>query len=278
MLIALLSLAACRETAAPPAGRTPAALLNLPDNDAGRVVARAIAVTGGWDAWQRHRDAAFVSTMTIFDAFQNATSETIFMHKLLLHEGMKTRLESIGLTDEVVFGFDGRESWMLHNGRAVTEPARTAFTRFHAISTLYWFNLPFVLAELPGTLSYLGVEGDDDRRWEKVRVTYTDSTAAAADWLVFYFDANTGLLDKVHCHVTAEFLRQTLWVGKWRDYRDVEGIKRERRRTFYPADLNGSIVGPLTAEQLIEHVRFDNGFPRQLFTKPLAAGGGSPAG
>jgi hypothetical protein len=282
-LAALLFLAACERHAEPahPSAAAPTAAAQpaprLPDDDAGRVIARAIDAAGGWDAWQRHRDAAFVSTLTIFDGRGNATSETIFLHKLPLHHGLKTRLESIGLRDEVTFGFDGRETWMLHDGQMVTEPAQTAFTRFHAISSLYWFSLPFVLAEVPGTLSYLGHETDGAARWEKVRVAYSDPAAVPADWLVLYIDAASGLIDHLHCHVTAEFLRHTLWVGTWHEYRDANGIKKERRRSFFPADPGGAIIGPLAAEQLVEHVRFDNGFAPDLFTRPLAAGGGNPA-
>ena len=268
-----LTLAACQQpvesTAAPAAAASPAsAAPHLPDNDAGRVVARAIAAAGGWDTWLRHRDAAFISTLTLFDPLGNATSETIFMHKLPLHEGLKTRLESIGLSEELVLGFDGRDAWMLRDGLPINEPNRIAFTRFNAISAAYWFNLPFVLAELPGQLSYAGTVTEGDKRVEKVRVTYQDIDAAPADWLVIYFDAGSGLIDHVHSHITAAFLRQSLWVGKWYEYRDIDGIKRERRHMFFPADTDGAAIGPMAAEQLVEHVRFDNGFSKQLFVKP----------
>ena len=157
------------------------------------------------------------------------------------------------------------------------EPSQTAFTRFHAISSRYWFMLPFVLAEVPGELSYAGSESDGDTRWDKVRVVYGDLSTVPADWLVLYVNAETGALDRVYCRVLAGFLRHTLWIGEWRDYRNYDGIQEARRHGFFPADAHGSIVGPLAAEELFEHVRFDNGFPPELFAKPLAAGGGSPA-
>ena len=281
-LSAWLVVAACQ------GGETPAssvsaptaapATLHLPDGEAGRVVARAIAAAGGWEEWQRHRDAAFISTLTIFDAIGNTTSETIFLHELPLHDGLKTRLESIGLDEEVTFGFDGRDAWMLRGGRALTDPPSTAFTHFHALSSLYWFSLPFVLAETPGELSYLGPATDGGKHLERVRVAYKDVVATPVDWLVLFIDADSGRIDHVHCHVTAEFLRQTFWVGEWREYRDYDGIKKERRHSFFPADVSGTIVGGMAAEQLVEHVRFDNGFPREWFTKPPAAGGGTASG
>jgi len=94
---------------------------------------------------------------------------------------------------------------------------------------------------------------------------------------VLYLDAETGLIDRVHSHIRAEFLRQTLWVGKWLEYRDCDGIKKERRRAFSRRRRRQDHRN-MTAEHLIEHVHFDNGFPADQFVKPFASGRGSPAG
>jgi hypothetical protein len=250
-----------------------AAPLVLPDDDAGRVVARAIEASGGWESWQRHRDASFVSTLTIFDPVGNAVSETIFLHRILLHRGVMTRVDSIGLGDEVQFGFDGDAEWMLHGGRVVSESQRVAFTRFHALSSAYWFSLPFALAELPGELTYLGREERGGRTFERIRVGYDDSVPLPFDWLVLYFDAATGRIDRVHVHALAEFLQHSLWVGVWGEARPVGDLEIGRRYAFFAADPAGEIVGRLAGEQLVEHVEFDRGFGPELFRRPSGARG-----
>lgn len=271
--VALLTLtAACTEPRSAPVPAEP----RLRDDEAGRIVRRGIDAAGGWQAWKKRRDAEFVATLTIFAPSREVVSETIFLHKILLHRP-GVRVDSIGLIDEVIFGFDGEREWMLRGGRALTSVSDTAFTRFHAMVDAFWFGLPFILAERPVDLSYLGPESGEGRQWERVRAGFSDPTNPA-DWMVFYFDAATGLIDQVHAHVDAEFLTHSLWMGRMRDYRRVGGLLKERRRFFYPADAHGKIIGPLAAEEIIEHVRFDNGWERDLFTAPLAAGGGSPAG
>lgn len=250
--------------------------MQLPDDDAGRIVRRAIDAAGGWNAWQERQDAEFVATLTIFAPDGEVSSETIFAHRNLLHRP-GVRVDSIGLVDEVVFGFDGGREWMLRGGRAVTSVTGTAFTRFHAMADALWFGLPFTLAERPVELSYLGPEAGEDKSWERVRVAFNDA-AVPADWMVLYFDPETGLIDRVHARITAEFLEHPLWVGRMRDYRDIGGLRKERRRFFYPADVEGKIVGALAAEELVEHVRFNTNPAADLFSAPLAAGGGSPAG
>ena len=240
----------------------------LPDDEAGRLVRRAIAAAGGWETWLNHRDVAYIATLTIFDPLGNAVSESIFLHKMLLHQGMKVRLESIGLGEEVLFGFDGQNEWMLRDGRAVTASVCTAFTRFHALSSAYWFSLPFVLAELPCELTYLGSEKDGETTVEKIRVGYADSVPVPFDWVILYFDASTAKLERIHVHALASFLQHSLWLGVLRGDRQVGGISVERRRAFFPADAAGEIVGAMAAETLLEHVEFDRGFAPDLFAPP----------
>jgi hypothetical protein len=251
--------------------------MRLPENEAGRLVARGIEAAGGWERWWQHEDVAFVSTLALFDPAGRAVSETIFLHRLPLHGEPQTRLDSVGLAEEVVYGFDGDEDWMLRDGRAVQGIPGIAFTRFHALSSMYLFRLPFMLAEVPATLSYEGQESLGTKRWEKVRAVLEEE-AAPFDWLVLYFDAERGLLDRVLLSVRAEFLDHRLWVGRWIDYREAHGVKQERRRTFYPANGSGRVTGPMAAEQLVEHVRFGNRFWSELVEPPLPAAGGSPAG
>lgn len=262
------------ETAVVTPGRVSAsAAAPLPDDEAGRLVGRAIAAAGGWGAWRKHRDAAWVSTLTLFDPFGNAVSEVIFRQRTALHDGLKVRLDSIGLVDEVQFGFDGGSEWMLHDGRAIDDPSRFEFTRFHALSSAYWFSLPFVLAELPAELTYLGSEVSGEAKLEKVRVGYADSVPVPFDWLVLYFDSASARLEKVHVHALAAFLQHSLWLGVWRGDRRVDGISVPRQRAFFPADPAGEIVGAMAAEQLMEHVEFDRGLPADIFTRPENARG-----
>jgi len=276
VVLLLHCLCACRSGAVDPTSTPPTAAVAvasraappLPDDDAGRIVARAIAAAGGWEAWAKHRDASFVSTFTVFDPLGHAVSETIFQHRMPLHQGLKIRLESIGLIDELIFAFDGKDEWMLRDGKPVDDVTRMEFIRFHAISNAYWFSMPFVLAEIPGELSYLGSETSGDDRYEKVRVGYSDDVPVPFDWMILYFDAETAKLERVHVHALADFLQHSLWVGVWRDERSSGGISIGRRRAFFPADAAGEIVGAMAAEQLVEHTEFDGGLAPELFSRP----------
>jgi hypothetical protein len=80
----------------------------------------------------------------------------------------------------------------------------------------------------------------------------------------------------VHGRLTAPFLRHELWVGQWLQYRDCDGIKKERQRKFFPANADGDIVGDMVAEQFIEHVHFNSGYAPEHFSKPPVVDGQRP--
>ncbi|HUI26814.1 MAG TPA: hypothetical protein VL403_12090 [Candidatus Kryptonia bacterium] len=276
----IVSCAACESAPAPGSAATPAAAaaggLRLPAGSAGQLARRAIEAAGGWERWTAVRDVAFVTTFTVYDPVGNVSTESIGLHKSPLHTAPRVRFESLGLPEPVTLGFDGKEAWMLRAGAPVLEPGRMALSRFNMVSNVFWFSLPFSLAELPATLSDLG-ESDGATRWQRLKVALDDGAPEApGDWFVLYLDPQTGLIDHVLGHITAEFLNHSLWVGKWLEYQDWDGIRKERRRQFFPADADGAIVGNMVVEQLVEDVRFNNHFSDQLFQKPLAASGGNP--
>lgn len=252
---------------------------HLPPGDAGKILARALEAAGGWERWLALRDVGYVNTLTLVDPFGNITSQSIGWYMAPLHQGMQARMESIGLPTDVLLGVNGADTWILRNGEPAMEPARIELTRFNLVSNLFWFSLPFSLAEWPTTITDLGETGGDDaQRWYRLKAVFDPANPGVpGEWFVLYIDTQTGLIDRVHAHITASFLRHELWVGKWLDYREWNGLKKERRRDFYPADANGAIIGDLVAEQLVEHVRFNNGYKPESFQKPPKAAGAAPA-
>jgi hypothetical protein len=251
----------------------------LPAGEAGRVLQRAIDAAGGWERWRSLRDVSYISMLTIVDPQRQVTSDSIGWFMAPLHDGARARMDSLGLPTEVRFGIDAHDTWIVSNGTAVTAPGQLALTRFDMVSSLFWFSLPFRLAETPSTVSYLGEQaGEGGARWLRVKAEFDEGDPAVpGNWFILYLDADTGLIDHILGRLTAPFLRHELWVGQWLHYRDCDGIKKERQRKFFPADADGAIVGEMVAEQFVERVRFNTGYAPEHFSRPPAADEKQPA-
>ena len=252
---------------------------HLPPGDAGKVLARTLDAAGGWARWMTVRDVAYVNTLTLLDHMGGVTSQSIGWYMAPLHQGLHARMESIGLDSEVAFGADARDTWGLRDGEPISEPQRLEVARFNLVSNLFWFSLPFAAAEMASTVTDLGeMEGKDQMRWHRLKLVFeAKNPAIPGNWFVLYINPRTNLIDRVHTRMTASFLRQELWVGKWLDYHDWNGLKKERRRKFYPADDTGEIIGNLVADQLVEQVHLNNGYTPESFEKPAKAAEAKPA-
>ncbi len=252
------------------APESPAATPRLPAGALGQVLARALDAAGGWDRWMALRDVGYVNTLTLYDPYGELSSQSIGWYMAPLHRSLHARMESIGLSSEVLLGVNGADTWMLRDGAPVAESPRRELARFNLVSNLFWFSLPFALAEMSVTLTDLGeADGPGGTRWRRVKAVFTpDNPVIPGEWFVFYFNTRSGLIDRMHAKITATFLRQELWVGKWLDYHEWNGLKKERQRQFFPADDHGEIIGNVVAEQLIEHVQLNNGYTPESFAKP----------
>jgi hypothetical protein len=253
----------------------------LPDGEAGRLLLRAIDAHGGWERWRAARDVSYIGTLSVVDAAREVTSDSLGWFTAPLHDGVLARMDSIGLPTEVRFGIDADRTWIVSDGRPVLAPSQLALTRFDLVSSLFWFTLPFRLAEQAARVTYAGSERTvDGVTWEKLRADFPQpDPAVPGPWVVLYLDADSGLIDRVHARLSAPFLRHDLWIGQWLRYRDCEGLRKERQRRFFPADADGNIIGAMVAEQFIEHVRFNNGYDATHYREPgSAAPAAGPAG
>jgi hypothetical protein len=268
----LVLLAGCRSQSHAPASDVPTQP-RLPEGDAGRVLRRAIDAEGGWERWRAVRDVSYISMLTVLDPAREVSSDSIGWFSAPLHAGALARMDSIGLPTEVQFGIDADRTWIVSEGRPVLAPGQLALTRFDLVSSLFWFTLPFRLAERAAEVTYVGRErGPDGTTWDKLRAEFPlPDPAVPGRWVVLYFDAESGLIDRVHAQLSAPFLRHDLWVGQWRHYRDCDGLRKERQRKFFPADAEGNVIGAMVAEQYVERVHFNNDFGPDHFGAPASA-------
>jgi hypothetical protein len=242
----------------------------LSSGRAGEIVSKAIEAAGGWRRWSEMRDVSFASSTAYFHPLAGEVRESVGVYKMLPHSGERVRFESVDLSEHVAVVVAGEEMWIEREGVLVCDPPRLDFARLHLLGNLFWFSLPFSLAETWVGVTDEGDRSEGGRTWHRLRVQLeADSPPETGNSFVVYIDAVTGLIDRVLGHVNARLLAHPLLVGFWRDYREVDGLRIAHHREVFPADPDGSAIGPVLLDQVVQAVRLDGGLPAELFRRPI---------
>lgn len=231
-----------------------------------KLVDRAIAHAGGWEAWVGTRTIQFRKATLRFDADGKITETRVAFHKYVLQPSPQVRIEWESNGSKGIFINDGKKAWKFVNGKPATSEEDVNGARGNTFGSHYVFGMPFKLRD-PGTqLENAGtMTTEDGTVVQKVRTTYAKGVGDAGGmhtW-TYMFDPQTGRLVCNHLQYAP---------GKydWTEYYDekpVGSMLLSTRRIGYNADANGK-VGPKQSEITYDQIQTNIEFPRDLFNPP----------
>ncbi len=229
-------------------------------NKAGRIVRRAIEAHGGWNRWVQRKDVTFRMQYTNQIAGENRTER----HQYLLGPRKVRILE---VESGHVQGFDGQDVWV-----APEDAVGSGEARFYTRTMIYWFCLPFCLADDGVLLEALEPEIRDGVPYDRVRVTFEEGAGdTSEDWYIYYFNHLTGLLEKVAFVITSPAVGtdpEMVFYGEWLDYQDIEGIMVATNRRFTVWN-DGNPPDSFPIEEKITRIKFNRNTPEERFHKPV---------
>lgn len=270
LLAALLFVltAGCRPADGPSSARATevdtAPIDRLADDEAGRLVRRAIEYAGGWEAWENAQTLGYRKTTIYFDEEGGERERVVQRHRYVLHPTPRMRIEYEEEGRDVVLINDGDEAWKWIDGGRVT----TQDDRDHAWNSTfgshYVMAMPFKLADPGAVLTYAGRDTIDGTPVKAVRVEYEDGAGSAGGmhtW-TYYFAADDARL-------IANHLRYGDGPGdydltRYEEIRKVGGLRLPMRRVSYHSNAVAEKLSKVSA-YLNEDVRINALLPDSLF-------------
>lgn len=171
---------------------------------------------------------------------------------------------------ELIQGFDGKESWVTLNGSLIsaTDQKSWKMADFMRKTNFYWFAMMFKLLD-PGLIySYEGTQEVEGVNYEKVKVTFESGVGDVSDIYLLYINPRTLMVDQF-LFTVMDFGRKDPLLMKV-DYEKIEGVTLPVRRKYAPAEWDGKVKQEAWAYEIMENVKFSNGFQKPLFQKPGA--------
>jgi len=234
--------------------------------DPRHLVEQVVEAVGTLEALHALRDVEYRYTYRRADGSESVSLERYLFDGELSWGRYETMRQWPDGVSEVVQAYSGSETWVTHDGELVEDSEVIRGADFTRKTNFYWFAMMFKLTD-PGTHhEYEGTRTVDGVEYDVVRMTFGEGVGDARDTYVLYIHPETHLVDQFLYTVMDFGVRQPSL--KRVTYREVDGLQLPVRRAATRSNWEGEVLGEGWSEQLMEEIRFDNGFERELFEKP----------
>jgi hypothetical protein len=168
----------------------------------------------------------------------------------------------------VIQGYNGRESWVALDGKLISDPQAVKMAGFNRKTNFYWFAMMFKLLDPGVTYKYEGTRKVTGKTYDLVKIGFESGVGAAQDTYLLYLNRDTHLVDQFLFTVMDFGIRDPLLMKV--TYKEFNGLKLPVYRTYIASSWQGEIKGDSWTEEIMEEIKFNNGFELSLFNKPAS--------
>jgi len=168
----------------------------------------------------------------------------------------------------VIQGYNGKESWVTLDGKLIRDPQAVKMAGFNRKTNFYWFAMMFKLLDPGVTYKYEGTRNVGGTTYDLVRIGFEAGVGAVQDSYLLYVNRHTHLVDQFLFTVMDFGIKEPLVMKV--TYKEINGVKLPVYRTYIASNWQGQIKGNAWTEEIMEDIKFNNGFDRSLFNKPAS--------
>jgi hypothetical protein len=213
---------------------TTASISNLPNDQAGATIRKAIEGAGGWEAWTSKKALSYIKIITFYDSTGEVSRISRQLHEYNLHPKFQARISYEEKGKNYVIINNGEQAWKLEDDVIMTDEGSKNSSWNSSFGSHYVMCMPFKLADSGTQFSFEGVTTlPNGKEVNNIKVNYKEGAGSSAlfhTWR-YFFDPTTNEL-------VANFLDFT----NGYDYTEylafiaVDGVKLNQQRKSYKSD------------------------------------------
>jgi len=171
------------------------------------------------------------------------------------------------LEGNIVQYYDGKNSWVYHNGKSLTDSTIVGTGQFLRQANYMWFNMMFKLTDPGVILKYEGQEQVDGVNFDLLNVTYDPEITGKEqnDTYILYINPETHMVEKFKFSLPILGVAEPVLHAQL-TYTEIDGIMVITRRIMTAPSPDGNGMVPLVDQQL-KNVRFNNGFKAEQLSQ-----------
>ncbi len=229
-------------------------LENLPKNEAGDIVRKSIAHSGGWENWNNKKTLTYTKKIQFVNENGEVEREIKQLHEYKLNPELKVKISWEEDGDKYVIIYNNQQAKKYKNGNVLEDEESMNSAWNSTFGSQYVMCMPFKLTD-PGTvLEYVGIDTlKNGKVVHAVKTTYeigAGSSAGMHIW-IYYFDKDS-------YELVANFLDYGDGFSYTQNEKieDIDGIRVNTARKSFKANSINDIT-QLTANYRNEDIQFD---------------------
>ncbi len=241
---------------------TTASISNLPNNQAGTIIKKAIEGAGGWDAWTSKGALSYVKIITFYDSTGKVSRISRQLHEYNLHPKFQARISYEENGKNYVIINNGEQAWKLEDDVIMTDEGSKNSSWNSSFGSHYVMCMPFKLADNGTQFGFEGVTTlPNGKEVNSIKVNYKEGAGSSAlfhTWW-YFFDLTTNelvanFLDFTNGYDYTEYLA----------FITVDGIKLNQQRRSYKSDSIRQEI-QVSSSYVNEEIQFVEGFAPSYF-------------
>lgn len=206
-------------------------LENLPENEGGKIIRKAIEKAGGWENWISKENLSYSKMITHLDSSGGVESTEKQFHIYELKNGFKGLIGWRIGEDSLQIINDGMQAKKYKNGIALTDDKSKDDAWDTSFGSHYVISMPFKLTDEGVTLTYEGIDTLTlDRAVHSVKVEYAKGAGSAGGMHLWWYFFDVDTYDLVGNYLDHG---KGYTINTYEGFREVDGLIIHSKRNRY---------------------------------------------
>ena len=220
---------------------------------------------GGYDLIREKKDVIYTYTYTVPDGKTDISTEKYLFDGELSYGDYKQHQRTLPqLEGNIEQGFDGKNYWIKHNKKEVTEAKAIKRAAFSRPTNFYWFTMFQKLLDPGLVYEYIGTKNIDDTNYDIVKISFRGDKPS--DIYQVYINQKTNLIDQFLFTVIDFGVVETPLLMKVK-YEEIDGLMIPTQRQYKKSTWDAIDDSKPWINVTWTNIKFNNGLTQKDFMK-----------
>ena len=237
-------------------------LENLPENEGGKIIRKAIEKAGGWENWISKENLSYSKIITHLDSSGGVESTEKQFHIYKLKNGFKGLIGWRIEEDSLQIINDGMQAKKYKNGRELTDDKSKDDAWDTSFGSHYVISMPFKLTDAGVNLTYEGIDTLIlERPVHSVKVEYAKGAGSTGGMHLWWYLFDVDTYDLVGNYLDHG---KGYTINIYEGFQEVDGLRIHKKRNRYISNEKKELVMLKTIYEY-EELKFDVSINESIF-------------